>query len=53
MIGDIDFIFSNEDYPKAITVLRDFGYFDVEKRKYYDPETRHHRRLQKKSYCSY
>jgi hypothetical protein len=26
MVGDIDFIFSKEDYPKAITVLREFGY---------------------------
>lgn len=51
-IGDIDFIFSNEDYPKAITVLRDYGYSDVEKRKYYDPETRHHRRLQKKNHIA-
>ena len=27
MVGDIDFIFSKEDYPKAITILRDFGLF--------------------------
>ena len=26
MVGDIDFIFSQQDYPKAITILRDFGY---------------------------
>ena len=26
MVGDIDFIFSKEDYPKAITLLREFGY---------------------------
>ena len=25
MVGDIDFIFSKEDYPKAITILREFG----------------------------
>ena len=25
MVGDIDFIFSKEDYSKAITVLREFG----------------------------
>ena len=35
LIGlDIDFIFSKEDYPKTITVLRDNGYSDVEKYKY-------------------
>jgi len=27
MVGDIDFIFSKEDYPKAITVLIEFGYY--------------------------
>ena len=27
MVGDIDFIFSKEDYPKAITILREFGYY--------------------------
>ena len=27
MIGDIDFIFSKKDYPKAITVLIEFGYY--------------------------
>ena len=27
MVGDIDFIFSKEDYPKAITILREFGVF--------------------------
>ena len=34
MVGDIDFIFSKEDYPKAITLLREFGYSDVSKYKY-------------------
>ena len=29
MVGDIDFIFSKEDYPKAITILREFGYSEV------------------------
>jgi len=48
MVGDIDFIFSKEDYPKAITVLREFGYSDVEKKEYYPPdEKKHYRRLQK------
>ena len=35
MIGDIDFIFSKEDYPKAINILRKFGYSEVKKLKYY------------------
>ena len=26
MVGDIDFIFSKVDYPKAITILREIGY---------------------------
>ena len=29
MVGDIDFIFSKEDYPKAITIFRAFGYVNV------------------------
>ena len=49
MVGDIDFIFSKEDYPKAITILREFGYFEVEKLKYYFPEGKHYRRLQKEN----
>ena len=36
MVGDIDFIFSKEDYPKAITILREFGYSEV-KAKYHYP----------------
>ena len=31
MVGDIDFIFSKEDYPKAITVVRDFGFSEKKK----------------------
>ena len=37
MVGDIDFIFSKEDYPKAITIIREFGYSEVEKKEYYSP----------------
>ena len=33
MVGDIDFIFSKEDYPRAIAVLREFGYSELKKRK--------------------
>jgi hypothetical protein len=49
MVGDIDFIFSKEDYPKAITLLIEFGYSKVEKYKYYIPEEKHYRRLQKEN----
>tara|TARA_Y100000588_G_C14159198_1_gene884055 strand:- start:6 stop:1103 length:1098 start_codon:yes stop_codon:yes gene_type:complete len=49
MVGDIDFIFSKEDYPKAIDVLRGFGYSELEKLKYYNPVTNHYRRLQKEN----
>ena len=49
MVGDIDFIFSEEDYPKAIDTLRNFGYSEVEKKEYYPPdEKRHYRKLQKR-----
>jgi hypothetical protein len=46
MVGDIDFIFSKEDYSKVITVLSEFGYSEVEKYEYYIPEEKHYRRLQ-------
>ncbi len=50
MVGDIDFIFSKEDYLKAITILRESGYSEVEKRNYYAPDlARHYRRLQKEN----
>jgi len=50
MVGDIDFIFSKEDYPKAITIIREFGYSEVEKKEYYPPnEHWHYRRLQKEN----
>ena len=50
MVGDIDFIFSKEDYPKAITILREFGYSEVKKKEYYAPdEKKHYRRLQKEN----
>jgi hypothetical protein len=47
MVGDIDFIFSKEDYPKAITILREFGYSEVNKQKYYYPGNKHYRRIKK------
>ena len=49
MVGDIDFIFSKKDYSKAITILREFGYSEVQKYKYYFPDTIHYRRLKKEN----
>jgi hypothetical protein len=49
MVGDIDFVFSKEDYSKAITVLRDNGYSDVGKYEYHFPAQKHYRRLQKEN----
>jgi len=45
MVGDIDFIFSKEDYPKAITVLREFGYCDVFKTDNNYPQFKHYQKL--------
>ena len=49
MVGDIDFIFSKEDYPKAIEILREFGYSEIAEIEYYNRrgDLRHYRRLQK------
>lgn len=47
MVGDIDFIFSKEDYPKAITILREFGYSEVTKYNFHFPAQKHYPRLQK------
>jgi hypothetical protein len=49
MVGDIDFIFSKDDYPKAIAILREFGYSDISMYKYHFPEHKHYRRLQKEN----
>ena len=49
MLGDIDFLFSKEDYPNAITVLRENGYSEVNKSTYYFPYEKHYRRLQKEN----
>jgi len=51
MVGDIDFILSKEDYPKAINILRKFGYSEVKKKKKYyaSDEKKHYRRLQKET----
>ena len=47
MVGDIDFIFSKKDYPKAIQLLRGYGYTEVLKATYYFPNQHHYRRLKK------
>jgi hypothetical protein len=47
MVGDIDFIFSKEDYPKAIKVLRENGYAEVLKTDYNFPQFKHYPRLKK------
>ena len=49
MVGDIDFIFSKEDYPKVIKILREFGYTDNAELKYINhrSDLRHYRRIQK------
>jgi len=49
MVGDIDFIFSKQDYPKAITVLRNNGYSCGRNYKYHCPTNRHYHRLQKEN----
>jgi hypothetical protein len=45
MVGDIDFIFSKEDYPKSIIALKEFGYY---KRTPFESKHRHYPRLIKK-----
>jgi len=48
MVGDIDFIFSKIEYPKAIEILTNFGYSRVHYGTQYDyPEFKHYHRLNK------
>ena len=49
MVGDIDFIFSKEDYPKAIVVLEANGYFDVLMTDNKYPHFKHYQRLKKEN----
>jgi len=49
MVGDIDFIFSKEEYPKAIEILTNFGYLKVHDSTYDFPQFKHHPRLQKEN----
>ena len=48
MVGDIDFIFSKENYPKAIKILYNFGYSKVHKTTYDFPSFKHYPRYKKK-----
>lgn len=47
MVGDIDFLFSKEDYYKAIKVLTDYEYSDVQSLGYKNHHFRHYNKLQK------
>lgn len=49
MVGDIDFLFSKEEYPKAIEILKNIGYERVVKTNYKDPKYRHYPRLIKEN----
>jgi hypothetical protein len=49
MVGDIDLIFLKEDYPKAITLLREFGYDKEIHQELPFPGYKHYRRLQKEN----
>ena len=49
MVGDIDFILSKEDYPKAIKLLKNSNYSEVNKFDYYYPGAKHYGRLQNKN----
>jgi hypothetical protein len=49
MVGDIDFIFSKEEYPKAISVVLAHGYEKVINTDYSLPMFRHYDRLKKEN----
>jgi hypothetical protein len=49
MVGDIDFIFSKEEYPKAISVLLEHGYEEVIKTDYNSPMFKHYPRVKKEN----
>ncbi len=49
MVGDIDFIFSKEDYPKAVRVLIEFEYSAVPSLGFNSRHFRHFTRLQKEN----
>jgi hypothetical protein len=49
MVGDIDFLFSSQDYLRAIQVLKEYGYQYPDDFKRQIPEHRHYSRLIKKN----
>ena len=49
MVGDIDFIFSKEDYSKVISMLLEHGYEEVIKTDYNWPMFKHYPRLKKEN----
>ena len=53
MVGDIDFLFSSQDYPKAIQVLKEHGYYKrEEKNEFFSPWSKHYPRLIKKDHIA-
>ena len=49
MVGDIDFIFSKKEYPKAIKILTSHKYSNVIKSNYHFPSFKHYPRLKKEN----
>ena len=49
MLGDIDFIFSKEEYPKAIEIITNYGYSKVRNTDFELPSFKHYPRLQKEN----
>jgi len=49
MVGDIDILFSMDDYPKAVTILRENSYLPQKKYDYKHLPHRHYPRLIKKN----
>ena len=52
MVGDIDFLFSSQDYPKAIQILKEHGYHYPDEPERLAPDHRHYPRLIKKEYIA-
>ena len=49
MVGDIDFLFSEKDFPKAIDILKKDNYFKPKKELEYFQGFRHYSRLVKQA----
>ena len=52
MVGDIDFLFSSQDYPKAIQILKGHGYHYTDNPERLKPDHRHYPRLINKEYIA-